>query len=87
MYELCRNEDTENNEGSDGPHRINHNGFLPVSAVRHLVRDESRSAMLRRLEFCIGQGLCIDSTLSEVNVFLTLVYAPYPFSSMTAHVL
>src|SRR5260370_25198767 len=30
MYELGGNEDTENDGGSDGPYRINYNGFLPV---------------------------------------------------------
>ena len=61
--ELGGNEDTEHNEGSDGPYGINYNGFLPVGAVCHLVRDEGRSALLRRLQFCIRQRLCIDCTL------------------------
>ena len=70
VYELGGNENTEHNEGSDCAYGIDHNGFLPVGAVCHFVRDERRTALLRRLQFCIRQGLAIDSALGEVDVIL-----------------
>src|SRR4029453_11509870 len=77
MNELSGNEDTKNNEGGNGPNRINYNRFFPVRTIRHLIRDESRSALIRCFQFCIRHGLCIYGTLSEVDILFT------PFTCFT----